>query len=98
MSLDERTGIRDLPFSRWHRTHPLLGADATAIDLDLIGYCGICLAPHYVVEATRSQDKSTSVLAAVADRLGVPGILVRYHTRPDGSTRFVGYSTEIVDG
>jgi len=73
---DEQSGVRDLTFSRWHRTR--FGDDAKAIDIDLVGYCAGCRAPLYAIEATRQELKSTEVLTGVADRLGCPAFLVRY--------------------
>jgi len=106
---DELTGTRDLTFSRWHRRR--FGDDATAIDVDLVGYCDPCGAPLYAIESTRREDKSTYVLTQLARRLDCPALLVRYtahdgelvelrahYAQPvDGKRRFVGHEPELVE-
>jgi hypothetical protein len=106
---EEQTGVRDLAFSRWHRR--TFGDDATAIDVDLVGYCDDCGAALYAIEATRREDKSTRVLTGLADRLGCDAFLVRYvevdgvlvdlrahYARPISGRRvFVGHEPEFVD-
>lgn len=80
MSNHERSGVRDLTISAWHRIR--LGEDCKAFDLDLVGMCPDfdCAANLYVIEAAKDseRDKPTTWTCATANRLNVPGILVRY--------------------
>jgi hypothetical protein len=105
----ELTGRRDLTFSAWHRRR--FGDDASAIDVDLVGYCTRCARPLYAIEATRREDKSTRILVELARRLDCPALLVRYdeldgdlvglrahYARPiDGRRTFVGHEAELVE-
>lgn len=97
MTAIERTGRRDLGFSRWHRTH--LGADCSASDVDLMGYCATCLAPLYVIESTRADWHPAHVVMDLADRLGVPGFLVYYANDESGVASSVrAYGRVAADG
>lgn len=105
----ELTGRRDLTFSAWHRRR--FGDDATALDVDLVGYCDACRAPLYAIESTTAENKSTRILVELASRLGCPALLVRYsadgdelvelrahYARPiDGRRTFVGHEAELVE-
>jgi hypothetical protein len=103
MANRERTGVRSLAFSRWHReTFP---DDNAAIDVDLMGCCGRCGAPLYLLETVRgSGEKSTWYLTRLraALRVPVPAFLVRYWTDdpadPDRVTRVVALSRPRVEG
>lgn len=77
MSRQERTGLRDLSFSRWHRSLP---NRCSALDIDLVEYCGICSAPLALIETTAGVGfKPTTVLRALAARAGLPAYLVQVH-------------------
>jgi hypothetical protein len=83
MSRYERSGIRDLGFSQWHRER--FDDDAKAYDVDLVGLCHRCDQPQYVIETTRSAGfKPTKWTARVALMLNVPGYLVHYVNDDDG--------------
>lgn len=78
MTNRERTGQRDLAFSRWHRQLP---NHFDAADIDLVGYCHIkwCRCPLYMIEDTRSTDvKATTMIEQTARMAGCPAWLVRY--------------------
>lgn len=93
----EQTGKRDLTFSNWHRER--LGDEATAIDVDLVGYCNGCTVPLYVIESTRVEHKSTVVLNEVSRRLGCDGFLVRYDVAADGTLADLrAHWSRVVDG
>ena len=56
-------------FAMWHRR--VLPDRAKAIDIDLNGYCVICLRPMYLIEATSgTTTKPSSVIQAMADAAG----------------------------
>lgn len=58
----------------WHRE--VFPADHWAIDLDLMGACSGCRRPLYLIEATTSPRKSTSILRALAERASIPAYLI----------------------
>src|SRR4051812_39477950 len=77
MSREERWGTRDLAFSRWHRAIPR--DDFTWIDIDHCAYCDRCKDPLYLMELAKDVGqsfKTTTVTRRVAERLGVPALLV----------------------
>jgi hypothetical protein len=83
MSRYERSGVRDLTFSRWHRY--ALGDHVTAIDVDLLEYCQRCRAPLCLIESARDvgqADKPTTVLAALSAVTGIPALCVLYTPGP----------------
>lgn len=85
MSDHERTGVRDLAFSGWHRA--ALSADCTAIDLDFLEYCRRCRAPLALIEIAKGHHntpKPTTVLRHLAERAQVPAWLVLYDIDPGG--------------
>ena len=73
MPLEELTGIRDLTFSRWHRTLP---QDCTWVDIDCCHYCNYCGTLLAVFELVRSPGEESLIEAcrrkpaAVTQRLG----------------------------
>ena len=78
MSREERTGVRDLTLSAWHRSLPDL---CTCIDLDFLEYCNKCRAPLALIETARghhNQIKPTTVLKALAEHAGLRAYLVLY--------------------
>lgn len=64
----------------WHMT--TMGQQCKAIDIDLYGWCefnhyGYCAQPLYVIESSFVY-KPTTVVRKLADRLGVPGLLIEH--------------------
>lgn len=85
MSDHERTGVRDLTFSGWHRA--ALSADCTAIDLDFLEYCRKCRAPLALIEIAKGHHtkvKPTTALRHLAECAEVPAWLVLYDIDPSG--------------
>jgi hypothetical protein len=66
----------DRTVQNWHRT--ALPADATATDLDLMGYCSRCCAPLYLIEATTRGDKTAPAMFELARRANVPALIIRH--------------------
>lgn len=78
MSREERTGNRDLTFSRWHRALPDF---CTCIDLDFLEYCQHCRRPLALIEIARGHHgsiKPTTVLRQLAIAAGIRAYLVLY--------------------
>ena len=74
MPLEERTGTRDLTFSRWHRTLP---TDCTWIDIDCCHYCHYCQSLLALFELVRSPDGESLIescrrkTASITERVGI---------------------------
>ena len=89
MPLQELTGVRDLTFSRWHRSLP---DDCTWIDIDSCHYCRYCNSLLALFELVRSQDewslvedcrrKTASITRRVGIRLGIPAFKIAYTGEP----------------
>lgn len=78
MSRQERTGVRDLSFSKWHRTLPDF---CTCIDLDFLEYCQKCRAPLALIEIASGHHgmiKPTTVLRKLAEHANIRAYLVLY--------------------
>jgi hypothetical protein len=58
----------------WHRFH--LPDYASAMDVDLMGYCPHCYAPLYLIEASTNPQKAIGVLRALGELAHVPAGLV----------------------
>ncbi len=89
MTREERFGTRDLAFSTWHRSIPR--DDFTWLDIDHCAYCNDCKQVVYLAELARDvgQDfKATTVTRNLANRLGVPALLIFYLVEDDELTRF----------
>src|SRR5690606_33274174 len=93
MSQHERTGIRDLLFSSWHRARstkrflgPVRAAKLTMIDLDAVEYCYACNKPLALIEVKHHNARSVSmtVTRALAFMAGIDAYLVRYWPTDDG--------------
>lgn len=71
-------------FNLWHGN--VLPLDHKAIDIDMLGYCGRCLAGLYLIEYSTNPEKPTSVLRRHAEDSGVPGYLVLFNqnAKPSG--------------
>lgn len=86
MSLRERTGYRDLTYSRWHRLLADLDpVDASLhyVDVDAAEFCSVCKEPLALIETARDVGQSwkpTTVLARLAARAGLPAYCVLYRT------------------
>lgn len=77
MSRYERTGVRDLTYSKFHRY--ALGPSAAMIDLDAVDYCPRCRAILAMFELARDtgRAKPVSVLPVLARQLSVrAGVLL----------------------
>lgn len=89
MPLEERTGTRDLSFSRWHRTLP---DDCTWIDIDCCHFCHYCGSLLAVFELVHGPDeeslievcrrKSATITERIGLRLGIPAFKVAYTGDP----------------
>jgi hypothetical protein len=79
MSRLERTGVRDLTFSQWHRT---LSDECTAIDIDLCEYCRFCGEALVLIEVARGlyNRKQTRIIRNLAKKAGITAILVLYES------------------
>lgn len=86
MSEKERTGSRDLTYSRWHRTDSLKrfldvreAFACKVIDIDWCEYCGICKAPLALVETKESRTVfDANITSALARLAGVQAFTVSY--------------------
>lgn len=87
MSMHERTGTRDLTYSRWHRQSSIkryLTARQAAllmmVDVDCVEYCAHCKDPLVIVETQRSSNtpKEASMCVNLGRRLDVPVYSVSY--------------------
>lgn len=87
MSLRERTGVRDLSYSHWHRPGSLsrfLGTRAAvvinAVDIDWCEYCWSCGTPLLLIETQRSikAPKKAAVTARLAALAGLDAYSVSY--------------------
>lgn len=76
----ERTGQRDLGFSRWHRALESRWGEWKACDIDLAGFCPQCHRPLYLIEDTQQMEghKGTTYVQTLAAMTGTPAWLVRY--------------------
>lgn len=94
MSQEERTGHRDLTYSRWHRQQSVkryLGVERAAklsmIDIDDVEYCWACKEPLLIIEtacANGVKCKTALVSEAVARRSQLPAAIVLYTVDPSG--------------
>lgn len=94
MSMKERTGVRPLIYSAWHRVENLkryLGVVAASrvsmIDIDACEYCCQCGEPLALIETEktdRPQPKRAPVTRALARRAGIAAYSVAYSVDADG--------------
>jgi len=93
MSSQERTGTRDLLYSKWHREASIrrflparCAYDLGMIDIDACEYCRYCNLPLALVETQRSTfgPKSATVTEALARLAGLPAFSVSYRATEDG--------------
>lgn len=94
MSQNERTGVRDLLYSRWHRSASIsrfIGLKVAAIiktvDIDWCEACHWCDEPVALIETQRSQrgPKRASVTQKLAERAKMPAYSVAYEPSADGA-------------
>ena len=88
MSREERTGYRDLTYSKWHRS---LDDSLTVIDIDWCEYCATCMAPLALIETARyspGRRKSGVVTRNLAKMAGLPAYTVTFETENDVIVRF----------
>jgi hypothetical protein len=87
MSQQERTGTRDLLYSRWHRYEQIrrflpvrVAAMLKAIDVDWCEACHFCNAPVALIETQQStrNPKPAAVTARLAQMAGIPAFSVSY--------------------
>lgn len=91
MSMEERTGQRDLLYSKWHRPSRVREwmsvrerAMLTQIDIDWCEYCAFCSTPIALIETQESTrgPKPAKVTGNLAEMAGIPAFSVSY-TRSD---------------
>jgi hypothetical protein len=87
MSQDERTGQRDLRYSRWHRSGSLkryIGYErafnCAMIDIDAVEYCQHCKTPLALIETQHSHGppKEANVMARLANLAGLHAFSLSY--------------------
>src|SRR5690606_23866370 len=87
-SLEERTGTRDLTYSRWHRPKSIRrylsveqAAKLTVIDIDWCEACWRCAAPLALIETQRSTKgpKNARIMTELAKLAQLPAFSVGYH-------------------
>lgn len=84
MSRLERTGIRDLTFSNWHRQ--ALPDRAHMIDVDGLHFCRRCRMPLALLETARDigqATKATIVLERLAAVANIPAYCLLYSVSPN---------------
>ncbi|QDU39693.1 hypothetical protein Mal4_40390 [Maioricimonas rarisocia] len=87
MPLQERTGLRDLTFSAWHRP-PTLPGDCSWIDIDCCQFCDYCNSPLALFELVWAgnaeclkevcQRKVATITQLLAVRLSIPAYKIAY--------------------
>lgn len=92
MTMTERTGVRDLTYSRAHRPRqvqmfigPRRAAQMTVIDVDWCEYCYRCAMPILLVETERSSGppKDARVTTNLGRAAGVPVLSVSYEVEDE---------------
>lgn len=93
MSMEERTGERDLLYSRWHRPSRVRewmtareAAMLTQIDIDWCEYCAFCGQPVALIETQESTrgPKSARVTGNLAELADVPAYSVAFQRSESG--------------
>lgn len=104
MSENERTGSRDLSYSRWHRSNSLkrfVGARAAfecaVIDIDWCEYCRLCKNPIALIETQRSRanPKPAPVTAMTARLAQIRAYSVSYWLT-DAADDIAGFKVQMV--
>jgi hypothetical protein len=93
MSMEERTGARDLLMSGWHRPSQIrryLSAreafSLVVIDIDYCEACSVCYQPLALIETQRSMHlpKQAPIMAKLAHLAGLPAWSVSYQATDEG--------------
>lgn len=93
MSLDERTGKRDLLYSGWHRTQSIrrflpyrVAATLKVVDIDWCEACHWCSEPVALIETQESDrgPKPAVITQNLARLAGLRAFSVSYHRGEDG--------------
>jgi hypothetical protein len=93
VSQAERTGVRDLTYSRWHRADsirrylpPTTAAKLTAIDVDWCEACCFCFTPLALIETqvSTAPPKKAAITRALALMAGIGAFSVSIVRAPDG--------------
>jgi len=97
MSTRERTGVRDLAYSSWHRAdnlRRLIGLreahSCAVIDIDWCEYCNTCKHPLALIETQRSRSvpKAANVTRCLANLAGLRAYSVSFWMDGDGPMTF----------
>ena len=95
MSSRERTGVRDLTYSIWHREHSLgryfqdrrAAFICAMVDIDSLEYCRYCYEPLALIETAQgrrlTRPKDAAATSVLARRASVPAYSAQY-TVDDG--------------
>jgi hypothetical protein len=93
MSQAERTGVRDLLYSRWHRQDSInrfIGIRSAAmlkvVDIDWCEACQFCSQPVALIETQESKraPKAATITQNLADLSKLPAYSVSYEPSADG--------------
>lgn len=93
MSMEERSGNRDLLYSGWHRPSRIRrfltvreAASLVVIDIDFCEACSVCYQPLALVETQRSAHlpKQAPIMARLARLAGIPAWSVSYLPTDEG--------------
>lgn len=94
MSLEERSGNRDLLYSRWHRPSSIgrfldnrSAATLKVVDIDWCESCHFCSAPLALIETQRSAaaPKSAAITLQLAQQARIAAYSVSYQPTADGT-------------
>lgn len=95
MSHAERTGIRSLIYSGWHRPASIgryvgkvTAAKLCMIDIDACEYCCYCGNPVALIETQESENspKPARVMTTLAAMAGIPAYSVSVEVHPENSS------------
>lgn len=101
MSDNERTGVRDLTYSRWHRANHMkqfvghkAAWDCGVVDIDWCEYCRACNAPLALIETQHSSapPKAARITTTLAKMAGLLAFSVSYTT--DDTGEIVGFRVQ----
>jgi hypothetical protein len=93
VSNEERTGMRDLLYSGWHRPSRIRrflslreAHSLTVIDIDYCEACDVCYQPLALIETQRSMHlpKQAPIMARLAHEAGLPAWSVSYQATDEG--------------
>lgn len=87
MTMEERSGVRKLTYSQWHRPQSIrrflgfrVASWLTVIDIDWCEYCGSCKEPVALIETQEGNrpPKDAPVMRRLAHRADLPAYSVSY--------------------